>query len=121
MTAPKTIKINEVEYVRSDSVPTEAKKLGDYPYRIVRTRSAGVFAGYVKSLEGQTVEMVEARRIWYWKGANSLSQLAMDGTNTPSECKFPEAVTVTLFEVIEILTVTDKAQKSIQGVKVWKA
>lgn len=121
MTAPKIIKIDEVEYVRSDSVPTEATELNGLPYRIVRTRSAGVFAGYVKSINGQTVEMVSARRIWYWKGAASLSQLAIDGTNSPSECKFPEAVTVTLFEVIEILTVTEKAQKSIQGVKVWTA
>lgn len=120
MTAPKTIKIDEVEYVRSDSVSTEAESLNGLPYRIVRTRSAGVFAGYVKSIDGQTVEMVEARRIWYWKGAASLSQLAIDGTKLPNECKFPKAVTVTLFEAIEILTVTEKARKSIQGVKIWE-
>jgi hypothetical protein len=117
---PNTIKIDDVEYVRTDSVNQQAEKMNGLEYKIVRTRSAGVFAGYLEELDGQTAHMVNARRIWYWSGAASLSQLALDGTSKPKDCKFPAPVTVTLFEVIEILEVTKKAQESIEAVAVWK-
>jgi hypothetical protein len=92
------------------------------PYVMVRTYSAGVFAGELLSQEGQTVVLKNARRIWYWKGAASLSQLAMEGTSCPNECKFPcEVDKVELFQVIEILYVTEKARKSIKEVPVWTA
>jgi hypothetical protein len=90
-------------------------------YKIVRTRSAGVFAGYLAEQDGLEVVLLRARRLWYWSGAFSLSQLAIDGTSKPKECKFPEEVSkIVLTEAIEILDVTEKAQKSIQGVPVQK-
>ena len=48
-------------------------------YKIVRTYSAGVFAGEVESIDGKTVVIKNARRLWYWKGAASLSELAVRG------------------------------------------
>lgn len=90
-------------------------------YAIVRTFSAGVFAGYIKSRKGKEVVMTNARRIWYWAGAATLSQLSVDGTTQPSACKFPVAVPeVTLLEAIEILPVSDKAKASIEAVQVWQ-
>lgn len=89
-------------------------------YVIVRTQSAGVFAGDLISRKGQEIVLKNARRIWYWAGAASLSQLAMEGTSKPSECKFPcEVKRVELLQAIEILEVTPKAKKSIKGVPVW--
>ena len=89
-------------------------------YVIVRTNSAGVFAGHLKSREGKEVILTEARRLWYWSGAASLSQLAVTGTSKPKECKFPVAVpSVTLTEAIEILDATAEAEISIKGVPVW--
>ena len=88
---------------------------------IVRTYSAGVFAGYFQSRKGQEVSLKKARRLWYWKGAASLSQLAIDGVKCPGECKFPAAVDVELMQAIEILPVTKKAQKIIESVPVWTA
>lgn len=91
-------------------------------YKIVRTYSAGVFAGYIESRNGQEVVMRDARRLWYWDGAASLSQLAVDGVSKPENCKFPCPVSrIELLEVIEILDVTEKAKKSIEGVEEWKA
>lgn len=117
----KEIVINGVEYVRKDSVPEPAKQLDGMKYCIVRTYSAGVFAGYVDSRNGQEVTMVQARRIWYWDGAASLSQLAMEGTKNPGNCKFPMAVDkVELLQAIEILGCTEKARTSIEAVPVWK-
>ena len=90
-------------------------------YVIVRTCSAGVFAGTLVSREGKEVVLKNARRLWYWSGAASLSQMAVDGTSKPDQCKFPvEVPSVTLTEAIEILPVTKEAQKSIASVPVWK-
>jgi len=90
-------------------------------YVIVRTYSAGVFAGFLERREGKEVTLKNARRLWYWKGAASLSQLAVTGTSCPTECKFPVAVpSVDLTEAIEILDVTPEAKASIESVPVWK-
>lgn len=90
-------------------------------YVIVRTYSAGVFAGYLKSQCGREVVLTSARRIWYWEGAASLSQLAMEGTSAPEKCKFPIAVNeVLLLEAIEVLRVTSQAKASIEEVPVWR-
>ena len=122
MSKPGTIKIDDVEYVRKDSVNQIATPLNGMKYCIVRTYSAGVFAGYIESRKGQEVVMCNARRIFYWDGAASLSQLAMSGTSKPQNCKFPEAVNrVELLQAIEILDCTETAKKSIEGVKTWKA
>jgi hypothetical protein len=92
------------------------------PYVIVRTHSAGVFAGTLESRQGQEVILTNARRLWYWKGAASLSELAMEGVKYPNECKFPVPVNrVELLQVIEILDCTDVARISIHGVPEWKA
>lgn len=90
-------------------------------YVIVRTYSAGVFAGELESRNGKEVVLRNARRIWYWSGAASLSQLAMEGTSDPTNCKFPcEVDRVELMEAIEILDVTPQAKESIKMVPVWK-
>jgi hypothetical protein len=90
------------------------------PYVMVRTYSAGVFAGYLKSRKGKEVELTQARRIWYWAGAASLSQLAQSGTSQPDKCKFPEPVdSVILTEAIEIIPISPIAHKSIDGVPIW--
>lgn len=110
------MKINKGKKVKKKKAVSNKLK-----YVIVRTYSAGVFAGELVSRKGQEVVLKNARRIWYWKGAASLSQLATDGTSAPSECKFPCVVDrVELLQAIEILDVTDKARKSIEGVPLWK-
>ena len=98
----------------------KAKQLNGMDYVIVRTYSAGVFAGYLASRNGKEVKMEKARRIWYWSGAASISQLAVDGTADPHNCKFPCEVDVILTEAIEILACTEQARLSIQGVSVWE-
>lgn len=88
---------------------------------IIRTRSAGVFAGKLTAYENQTATLTDARRLWFWSGAASLSQLSVDGVKKPGDCKFPVAVPeVTLPEVIEILPLSKKARASINGVKNWE-
>jgi len=122
-TEVKPITINGVEYVKKDEAESEkmAEKVEGMDYIMCRTYSAGVFAGYLEKRDGKEVVLRKARRIWYWSGAASLSQLSIDGTNQPDKCQFPEAVDkVILTEVIEIIPCTEKARKSIQAVKIWK-
>lgn len=91
-------------------------------YSIIRTYSAGVFAGYIKSRKGKEAVISNARRLWYWSGAASLSELSVNGVKKPHECKFPcEVEEVILTEVIEILPCTAEAEKSIKEVPIWKA
>jgi hypothetical protein len=117
---PNVIKINNTEYVKKESLEP-AKQMDGLDYVIVRTYSAGVFAGYLKSRDGKEVRLLNARRIWYWDGAASLSQLSMEGTKSPQNCKFPcEVEKVDLTEAIEILYCTEDARISIQNVPIWK-
>jgi len=94
-------------------------KKGDYI--ICRTYSAGVFAGTLVSRKGKEVELKNARRLWYWDGAASLSQLSQEGVTKPENCKFPcEVPSVVLTEAIELLPVSKQARQSIAQVAIWK-
>lgn len=88
---------------------------------LIRGNRSGVEFGELVSQNGSEVTLKNARRIWYWDGAASLSQLAKDGTSNPSSCKFTVSVdSITILDTIEIIPCTDKAVKSIEEVKVWK-
>jgi len=91
-------------------------------YCMVRTYSAGVFAGTLVERNGKEGVVKNARRIWRWSGAASLSQLAMEGTKCPEDCKFPcEVDEVILTEIIEVIPCREEAIASIKAVPVWKA
>ena len=88
---------------------------------IVRCYGAGVFFARVESLDGQVAQLRDARRIWYWDGAASLSQLATEGTKAPGNCKFTVTVPrMTVTQVLEIIPCSEQAIASISGVPVWK-
>lgn len=115
--------VNGKKYVLAESVNNaKAESKDGLEYKLFRGDRSGVFVGYLKSLSGKEAIILEARRIWYWTGAASISQLAIDGTNNPANCKFPEAVSkMQLTDVIEVLDVTERARKSLDSVKIWKA
>lgn len=89
-------------------------------YVLVRTYSAGVHFGILENREGKEVVLRNARRLWSWVGACSLSQVAMDGVNL-SESKISVAVPfITLTEAIEIIPMSQKASESMIGAQSWK-
>ena len=124
----KTININGVEFEymeksKYDKMNARGKaiELDGMEYCIVRTYAAGVFAEKKEKREGKEVIIRKVRRIWYWDGANSLSQLAVDGTLKPENCKFAcEVDKIIVTEAIEIIPCTEKARKSIMEVEEWK-
>lgn len=94
---------------------------------IVRTYSAGCFFTEIvssKIVSGiKEVVAKNCRRLWHWKGAASLSQMAMEGVSCPNECKFSVYVNTKqiLTNVIEVIECTSKATKNIKGVPIWRA
>lgn len=88
---------------------------------IVRGYRSGVFFGTLEKKEGSEVTLTNCRRLWYWDGAASISQLAVDGTTKPNGCKFTVTVpSIVIMDAIEIITCTEKAIKIIEGVKEWR-
>jgi len=115
--------IDGKEYVLKNSIKTlTAKNKKGLTYCIVRTYSAGVFAGWInRKIKGKEHTIYDSRRLWFWVGACSLSQLANEGVKKPEDCKFAQQVLETdLTEVIEVIPCSTKAKEIIQGVEVWQ-
>lgn len=88
---------------------------------IVRGDRSGVFFGTLESKNGTEVVLTKCRRLWYWDGAASISQLAVDGAVKPDSCKFTVTVNeICILDAIEIIPCTKEAVKSIEGVKEWR-
>lgn len=92
---------------------------------LIRSRDAGVHFGFLESAEftpaGKVVTLVKTRRVWYWSGAASLSQMALEGVKKPGDCKFSvEIERNEIVNVIETLPLTEAAFKNLKSVAVWK-
>lgn len=98
-----------------------ASKKPTEKYVIARGTASGAHAGILVSRTGQEVTLRNARRLWYWRGAASLSQLAVTGTSEPTGCKFPPAVPgeTVKTDVCELIDCTADGRKSIESVKPW--
>lgn len=89
---------------------------------IVRGDKSGVFFGTLKERDECEVLLADARRIWYWEGAASISQLACEGVKQPERCKFAMPVkSILLLDAVEITPCTEEATDIIESVYVWKA
>ena len=102
MSEPTTMMINEVRYVREDSVTTQ-KKLGDEV--IIRTYTAGVHIGTIVKREGLEVELTNARRLYSWQGAFTLNAVALAGVDRKNSRISKPVQSITL-QWIEILPVS---------------
>ena len=85
-------------------------------YVIVRTYSAGVHFGILKSRKGKEVSLTASRRIWRWFGANTLSEIATAGLDG-SKSRVAAPVSIVLTEAIEIIACTPAAVASLKAAK----
>jgi len=119
---PESIKIDDVEYVRADSNKLASTTEG-MRYCVVRTYSAGVHIGYVhtfgKDNNPQYAKLLKSRRLHYWSGACSLSQVAMDGVSPDSRIAM-ELPEIELTDVIEVIPCSEKAMEFFRDAKPWK-
>ncbi len=117
--AESYIEVSGVRYVPESKAATQRNGLD---YVIVRSSDSGCHAGWVEEQDGSTVTLVDARRLWYWSGAASLSELAMKGVSKPDECKFPQEVNrIVVLGCCEVIDCTDAARESIAAVPIWSA
>ena len=115
------IVVNGETYVKESAALVMPKNLDGLEYCIVRTYSAGVFAGWFdRSTISKIGTVKSARRLYYWDGAATLSQMAQEGVAKPKNCKFTVHSDHDLTEIIEVLPCTEAAKNSIEGVAVWK-
>ena len=90
-------------------------------YVIIRGDRSGVFAGTLVFQCGQKVELKDCRRLWYWSGAASISQIANEGVKNPRNSKFTVTVEqIIILDAIEIVPTTAQAEANIKAVPVWK-
>jgi hypothetical protein len=120
----ETVKIQELQiegitYVPKDSVQQISKSIEGLEYTIIRTYSAGVFAGYIKEIKDYSgsicMTLINARKLYYWEGAATLSQLATLGTSKPEKCKFTiEVPEQNVYNVIETIPISEISAKNYQ-------
>ena len=90
-------------------------------YCVVRGDRSGVFAGVVEDQEGQKVILRGCRRLWYWDGAASISQIATEGVKKPRNCQFTVTVErIVILDAIEVIPATKAAEENIKAVPEWK-
>jgi hypothetical protein len=89
-----------------------------FTYCILRTYSAGVYAGYVDLSDvGKVMTVYNARWLWQWWSEFTLSALAVHGGKEGKEKQNRYAMPVEriiLTDVVAIFPCTAKAQKYIE-------
>jgi hypothetical protein len=71
----------------------------------------------LKSIEGMQVILSDARRLWSWKGAFTLSEVAMSGINPKGSRMSVSVPEILLTEAIEIIPTTEVARKTFDDTK----
>jgi hypothetical protein len=92
---------------------------------LIRSRDAGVHFGFLQKEEftpsGKVVTLSHTRRVYYWDGAASLSQMALEGVSKPENCKISVVLESNeIVNVIETLPLTKKSLDNLNSVKIWK-
>lgn len=73
---------------------------------LIRTYSAGVHFGTLIERNGKEVHLKNARRLWSWQGALSLSEVAMKGIDVKNSKISVPVDEIIITEAIEIIPVS---------------
>lgn len=84
------------------------------PLVLVRTRDAGIHVGYLAEYDraNRAVTFYTSWRLWRWRGANSLSEVTVDGIAEESAIARPVQGNEVL-GVAEVLQVSTKAAATL--------
>lgn len=88
-------------------------------YVIIRGDRSGVHVGALKRRVGREVVLTNSRRVWWWSGAASLSQMAMSGVGSDSRVTV-EVPTITILDAIEIIPCSAAAEANLRRIAPWK-
>lgn len=100
--------------IRSLRTGEVLRERGLCPLVLVRTRDAGVHVGLLADYDpvAEVVTLLEGRRLWRWRGANTLHEVVTDGVAEQSALSQP----VDGYEVqavAEVLPVSERAAPSL--------
>lgn len=76
---------------------------------LIRTYSAGVHFGTLISRVGQEVHLSNARRLWSWAGALSLSEVASKGIDLKNSKVSVPVEEIILTQAIEIIPIHERS------------
>lgn len=123
-----TIDINELTYGQLTEIAERfgaAPKAKAKPHRslgkkvIVRSYGAGVFYATLVAKRGNEVDLTDCRRIWNWKGANTLSEIALSGIVAQGSRVAEPTPTHTVLDVLEIIECSAAAVKALDAAR-WQ-
>lgn len=104
---------------------TKKKAVKKAPYVIVRCTQAGVHAGFLEKQTKDHLILRDARRIWYWNGAASISEIAVYGLNpNKTGSKIAAVVPTTQLrqsDICEVNACTATGEASVRGAAEWRA
>lgn len=111
----KTVEIDGIKYQKVIEKAAKDEK----PFVMVRTYSAGVHFGYIEKRDdiNKIIKLSNARRVWSWSGAFTLSELSTEGPKNPNECKFSVEVPEIELQWVEIIPITDEASKILNKIE----
>lgn len=81
---------------------------------VVRTRASGVHCGYLMNVSGQHVALLEARRVWRWRGANTLHELSQDGCDKDYSRISESVPEIVLLDALEVISCSRDAALNLQ-------
>lgn len=91
-------------------------------YVIVRSNLAGVFFGILTHKEGDEITLKDARKFYYFSGANTVEDLAIHGALNINDCKLTVSVSeIVISKFEQILPCTKEAIEQNKSIPVWSA
>lgn len=98
--------------------PDTVERFDEKPV-IVRSYGAGLFFGYIVWKVQNEVECVRCRRIWNWKGANTASEIALNGVIAQGSRVAEATPRHRILDVIEIIDAQPSCVKALEAAK-WQ-
>jgi hypothetical protein len=88
-------------------------------YVLVRANESGVWFGLLKEWSSSILYLKEARRIWYWEGANECVDLSQNGIDKKKSKVSPLVDDVIVVNYCELLLLSEKARGVLYECKEW--
>ena len=87
---------------------------------IVRSNQAGVFFGILEEKKGQELTLKNARKFYYFSGANTVEDLAVKGAQNSNSCQLTiEVEQIIISDYVQILPCTEESIKQNKSIPVW--
>lgn len=90
------------------------------PFVVVRATQAGVHVGTLESRKGSEVTLSTGRRLWRWRGANTLHEVALHGVSEEYTRLSEPVASVTVLDACEVIEATKAAASNLSRSR-WSA